>query len=278
MWLRQALSVILLPGTVAVAIPVWLARRNGLELRSPHSFAEVAAVVAGVLALGLGLTLFIGSLRRFASEGKGTLAPWDPPRHLVVHGLYRFVRNPMISGVIFVLAGEALILQSAPHAWWALIFLASNAVYIPLLEEPMLEGRFGEEYRDYRANVPRFLPRLTPWIPGGSKQDDEIGPADLLALIDRGTPPVILDVRSRAEFARGHVPGARNVPFWSPQLPGDSGVDPNQPIVVYCGHGPRAAIAARTLRRHGLSRVRLLRGHMSGWRRKGLKEMANGRG
>ena len=168
MWLRQALSVILLPGTVAVAIPVWLARRNGLELRSPHSFAEVAAVVAGVLALGLGLTLFIGSLRRFASEGKGTLAPWDPPRHLVVHGLYRFVRNPMISGVIFVLAGEALILQSAPHAWWALIFLASNAVYIPLLEEPMLEGRFGEEVPRLSAKRASVPAAVDPLDPGGS--------------------------------------------------------------------------------------------------------------
>ena len=264
-WLRQTLSVILLPGTVAVAVPIWLARRNNITLRSPDGPLEVVSVVAGGVALAVGLMLFIGSLRRFASEGQGTLAPWDPPRHLVVHGLYRFVRNPMISGVIFVLAGEALILRSAPHAWWALIFLVSNAVYIPLLEEPMLEGRFGDEYRDYRAHVPRFVPRLTPWAPDES--DQEIGPAELLALIDRGTAPLVLDVRSRAEFARGHVPGARHVPFWRAQLDADAASDRDQPIVVYCGHGPRAAFAARALRRQGFSHVRLLRGHWSKWQR-----------
>ena len=269
--LRHTLSVLLLPGMVTVAIPIWIARRNGVEGRWPHGAFEWMAVPAGVAALVIGLGLFVGSLRRFAGEGKGTLAPWDPPRHLVVHGLYRYVRNPMISGVLFVLAGEALILRSAPHGWWALIFLAINVTYIPLLEEPMLEARFGDEYREYRAHVPRFLPRLTPWGASGS-EDDEISPDDLLAMIERGGPPVVLDVRSRGEFARGHVPGAWNVPFWSARVP--EGVqDVRDPaIVVYCGHGPRAAFAARALRRRGLSRVRLLRGHMSEWRRRGLRE------
>jgi len=109
--------------------------------------------------------LFVASLRRFAGEGEGTLAPWDPPRRLVVRGPYRFVRNPMISGVIFLLFGEALVLLSRPHALWALVFLALNAVYIPLVEEPQLEQRFGDPYREYRANVRRFLPRLRAWEP-----------------------------------------------------------------------------------------------------------------
>ena len=109
--------------------------------------------------------LFVASLRRFAGEGEGTLAPWDPPRRLVVRGPYRFVRNPMISGVIFLLFGEALVLASWPHAAWALAFLALNAVYIPLVEEPQLERRFGDAYREYRANVRRFLPRLRAWEP-----------------------------------------------------------------------------------------------------------------
>jgi len=264
-WLRHVLSVILLPGTIAVAVPIWLARRTSIAFRSPDGLAEFLCVAAGVMALAVGLRLFVGSLRRFVSEGQGTLAPWDPPRHLVVHGLYRFVRNPMISGVIFVLAGEALILRSSPHAWWAVIFLVSNAIYIPLLEEPMLEGRFGAEYRNYCAHVPRFLPRLTPWVPDES--DAEISPEELLALIDRGTPPVVLDVRSRAEFARGHVPGARHMSFWSAHLDAGSTSDRDTPIVVYCGHGPRAAFAARALRRQGFSHVRLLRGHWSKWQR-----------
>ena len=96
-------------------------------------------------------------------EGKGTLAPWDPPRRLVVRGPYAYVRNPMISGVVFVLFGEALLLLSRPHLEWALLFLLINAVYIPLLEEPLLRERFGDEYREYSRHVPRLMPRLTPW-------------------------------------------------------------------------------------------------------------------
>jgi len=69
----------------------------------------------------------------------------------------------MISGVIFVLTAEAMLLRSKPHAWWALTFLAINAVYIPLLEEPLLRVRFGDEYREYCRHVPRIIPRLRPW-------------------------------------------------------------------------------------------------------------------
>ena len=88
---------------------------------------------------------------------------WDPPRRLVVRGPYAYVRNPMISGVLFVLLGEALLLLSRPHLEWALICLLINAVYIPLLEEPMLLERFGDAYREYCRHVPRLLPRLRPW-------------------------------------------------------------------------------------------------------------------
>jgi protein-S-isoprenylcysteine O-methyltransferase Ste14 len=70
----------------------------------------------------------------------------------------------MISGVVLVLFGEALLLLSRPHLLWALTFLGINAVYIPLLEEPLLEQRFGADYREYCRNVPRLLPRLRPWV------------------------------------------------------------------------------------------------------------------
>jgi protein-S-isoprenylcysteine O-methyltransferase Ste14 len=111
--------------------------------------------------------LFVASLRRFATEGEGTLAPWDPPRRLVVRGPYRYVRNPMISGVVLVLFGEAAVLLSRPHLSWAHLFLGLNAVYIPLLEEPLLAARFGDAYRTYCRHVPRLLPRWRPWDPEG---------------------------------------------------------------------------------------------------------------
>jgi protein-S-isoprenylcysteine O-methyltransferase Ste14 len=164
--LRHLLAIALLPFTVAVLVPVWIARRFAVSPALGGSAGELLLQAAGVAAGAVGLVLFAASLRRFAAEGEGTLAPWDPPRRLVVRGPYRYVRNPMISGVIFVLFGEALALVSMPHAVWAAAFLALNLVYIPLVEEPQLEQRFGEPYREYRRHVRRFLPRARPWTPG----------------------------------------------------------------------------------------------------------------
>jgi protein-S-isoprenylcysteine O-methyltransferase Ste14 len=161
--LRHALAIAVLPFTMAVVIPVWIAQGEDLTLAPATSATGLAVQVCGLVLLVLGLTLFVASLRRFATEGRGTLAPWDPPRELVVRGPYRYVRNPMISGVLLVLLGEALVLRSRPHLVWAGIFFAINATYIPLLEEPDLEARFGGRYREYCRHVPRLIPRLRPW-------------------------------------------------------------------------------------------------------------------
>ena len=126
-WLRHLLSIAILPFTMAVLIPLWIARSWGTDLALGSGVAELAIQFIGLALLALGLTFFSWSLRRFAVEGKGTLAPWDPPRELVVHGPYRYVRNPMISGVAMVLFGEAAILRSWPHVIWALIFTAINS-------------------------------------------------------------------------------------------------------------------------------------------------------
>ena len=132
--LRHLLSIALLPFSIAVLVPLWIARRNGIMPALGSSVGELALQLSGVAVLAAGLLLFAASLRRFATEGQGTLAPWDPPRRLVLRGPYRFVRNPMISGVVFVLFAEALLLLSLPHATWALAFLGLNLVYIPLFE------------------------------------------------------------------------------------------------------------------------------------------------
>jgi protein-S-isoprenylcysteine O-methyltransferase Ste14 len=164
--LRHALAIAVLPFTMAVLVPLWIARRAALTPAVAGSPGGLVLQAAGLAVLAVGLTLFVASLRRFVTEGHGTLAPWDPPQALVVRGPYRYVRNPMISGVLLVLVGEALVLRSRSHFLWACTFFAINAVYIPLLEEPDLEQRFGESYREYCRHVPRLFPRLRPWNPG----------------------------------------------------------------------------------------------------------------
>jgi protein-S-isoprenylcysteine O-methyltransferase Ste14 len=168
---RHILAIVVLPFTVTVVVPIWIGERYQTDLAVGTDSFMLVLQGAGLVTLVFGCLLFISSLRRFAGEGQGTLAPWDPPRHLVVRGPYRFVRNPMISGVVFVLAAEAMLLRSRPHAIWALAFLGINLIYIPLLEEPFLQLRFGEAYREYCKHVPRILPRLRPWAPTSKDKD-----------------------------------------------------------------------------------------------------------
>jgi protein-S-isoprenylcysteine O-methyltransferase Ste14 len=168
MFARHMLSVAVLPFSVAVLVPLWLARSNNISPAIATTAPQVFAQIVGVLLLLVGLTLFAASLRKFVTEGEGTLAPWDPPRRLVVLGPYRYVRNPMISGVVFTLFGEALLLISRPHLMWALIFLGASFVWIPLVEEAGLRRRFGDSYAQYCRHVPRLIPRLRPWQPKDS--------------------------------------------------------------------------------------------------------------
>jgi protein-S-isoprenylcysteine O-methyltransferase Ste14 len=161
--LRHVAAVTALPFTVTIIIPLWI---QGWTIPRFALVPDTRMIVQllGGAALIIGLALFTASVSRFARDGRGTLAPWDPPRRLVVTGPYRHVRNPMISGVLFLLAAEAALALSPALARWAVIFLAINLIYIPLLEEPQLDQRFGASYREYRRHVRRFLPRLTPWV------------------------------------------------------------------------------------------------------------------
>ena len=99
----------------------------------------------------------------FIRFGKGTLAPWSPPEKLIIRGPYRFMRQPMISGVILVLMGEFIILASWAALIWFSVFLMTNLIYIPLVEEKALSKRFGKAYQRYREAVPGWIPRLTLW-------------------------------------------------------------------------------------------------------------------
>lgn len=160
MILRHLLSILLLPVVVTIVVPRWLQHAELPLADSVHASASVALAtqILGALFLVGGAALFLWCVVLFANVGKGTLAPWDPTRRLVAVGPYRFVRNPMISGVAGVLAGEALLLRSPRLAAWLALFIVINEVYFRLVEEPGLERRFGEEYRRYRALVPRWIP------------------------------------------------------------------------------------------------------------------------
>jgi protein-S-isoprenylcysteine O-methyltransferase Ste14 len=162
-WWRHLRAILLLPFAGAVVIPATVVFFTGLDTFGVWQSAPAAGITAavlGVLLMGLGLSLVVATIRLLATVGRGTLAPWDPTRRLVVRGVYRHVRNPMISGVSFVLLGEAVAAASLPLLSWFSLFVVVNAIYIPLAEEPGLLRRFGSEYEAYSRNVPRWLPRL----------------------------------------------------------------------------------------------------------------------
>ena len=154
---------------VTIVIPALIVWRGGgveLGFGLPAPFDVVAAVAGAALIAG-GVALWYRTVTLFSRIGKGTLAPWDPTSRLVVAGPYRHMRNPMITGVVAVLLGEATLLGSPGLCVWAGVFFVVNAIWFPLGEEPGLERRFGDDYREYMRHVPRWIPRVRPWQPPG---------------------------------------------------------------------------------------------------------------
>ena len=163
---RHVRAVLLLPTVVTVGIPAIIVWHRGAD------FDPVSALLGGVVIV-FGLALVVWTVKLFVTVGQGTLAPWDPTSKLVVRGPYCHVRNPMITGVALVLAGEAALFGSLSLLILFVAFVAVNAIYFPLVEEPGLRRRFGDEYDAYRAQVPRWVPRLRSWnatgVEGGSQ-------------------------------------------------------------------------------------------------------------
>ena len=149
------------PATAAGLVP-WLLTRWEVESPVPGG---VPAQITGALLIGAGAAVIANSFVHFAVEGIGTPAPFAPPRQLVVGGLYRYVRNPMYVSVAAAVAGQGLLLGQ-PKLFVALGLGAVPVVaFVRLYEEPALTRKFGAAYEEYRRNVPRWLPRLTPWRP-----------------------------------------------------------------------------------------------------------------
>ena len=150
--LRSSAAALLMPGMVAGVIPQ-------LILRGSTGEATALAIVAGSLLAAAGLALLVSCIFRFASEGGGTLAPYDPPGTLVARGPYRFTRNPMYVGVLAILLGLSLANASWPLLGYAAFVAACFCVFVMAVEEPSLEQQFGDSYRRYKADVPRWIGR-----------------------------------------------------------------------------------------------------------------------
>ena len=145
------------PGIMLVYLPLWIT-----HFHVPAGETVWQKMSAAVLIL-VGLTPLLESIERFVLIGRGTLLPTVPTEHLVVSGLYRYVRNPMYVGVLISLAGEALLFWSRGVLLEGCAGLIAVHCFVLLYEEPTLTRKFPGEYPLYKRHVPRWLPRLTPW-------------------------------------------------------------------------------------------------------------------
>lgn len=158
--LRWFKAILLLPANVLIFIPALIIALGHFDIaitKDPIMFTIGACFTTA------GLLLALWTMCLIDTHGSGTPAPWDPPTKLVIAGPYRHVRNPMITSVFMMLLGEVLLTASWPIAIWAMIFVAINLAYLPLVEEPELSKRFGPDYELYKQHVPRWVPRLKPW-------------------------------------------------------------------------------------------------------------------
>jgi protein-S-isoprenylcysteine O-methyltransferase Ste14 len=154
LWLKVFLFTLVAPGTVTVVLPYLLLRNTRAEVAA-HAWQWL-----GVAPLVLGFGIYLWCVKDFAVKGRGTPAPIDAPKQLVVNGLYRFARNPMYIGIIAILLGEAMLFASTKLLFYAgIVFLCFN-LFVLLYEEPALRRMFGEAYEQYCARVPRWLPRF----------------------------------------------------------------------------------------------------------------------
>jgi protein-S-isoprenylcysteine O-methyltransferase Ste14 len=143
---RALLAFLLLPGMVALVIPGLLLKPQGARFH-----------IIGLVPLALGAVILLLCVRDFYVAGRGTLAPWAPPKNLVIVGLYRYSRNPMYVGVLLMLAGWALAYQTRGFTIYALTMAVVFHLRVVLFEEPWLAEAHGEQWTRYRAGVPRWL-------------------------------------------------------------------------------------------------------------------------
>lgn len=152
-WIK---AVILLPFNVLVVIPCVLLYFTKFHYQVPG----ILQLFLGGIFLICGALLAGWTMMLFHKVGKGTLAPWTAPQNLVIEGPYKFVRNPMITGVLLILIAETLIFNTRYIFYWAVVFFVINCIYFKWVEEKQLEKRFGSAYLEYKEKVPMWLPKF----------------------------------------------------------------------------------------------------------------------
>ncbi|HEX9020448.1 MAG TPA: methyltransferase [Nitrospirota bacterium] len=154
LFIKDILYTIFIAGSVTIFAPAWLLLRNLTIMPSPWQVPQYLALAPAAT----GGAIFLRCLWDFASRGSGTPSFFDPPRALVVHGLYRYVRNPLYLGYLLVLLGEAAFFESWALLRYAAGFFATAHLIVVFYEEPHLSRRFGESYNRYRKGVRRWVP------------------------------------------------------------------------------------------------------------------------
>jgi protein-S-isoprenylcysteine O-methyltransferase Ste14 len=150
--LKNVLFTLVVPGTVGIYLPLILAR--GL----PVNLGLTLPVALGFFAIAT--ALYLWSLWNFATRGRGTPLPADAPKRLVIQGPYLYTRNPMYLSLFTALLGWLLLYQSIGILLYALVAAVVVGFFVVRYEEPHLQREFGADYDDYKAKVPRWLPRL----------------------------------------------------------------------------------------------------------------------
>jgi protein-S-isoprenylcysteine O-methyltransferase Ste14 len=160
------LFLVVEPGVVAGLVPWAL---TGWKVAHPPPI--VAAV--GYVILVAGVAVLLHAFARFVIEGVGTPAPVAPTRHLVIGGLYRYVRNPMYIAVALTIIGQAMVLGRPVLLVYAVVFGVTVGSFVYVYEQPTLAEQFGAEYEAYRDAVPAWLPRRRAWRPDGATNRSE---------------------------------------------------------------------------------------------------------
>jgi protein-S-isoprenylcysteine O-methyltransferase Ste14 len=155
----SAVFLVIAPGAVAGFVPWWITR---WRLQTPFAGMAILCFVGSVL-IGIGVLGLLDSFVRFAIQGLGTPAPVVPTRHLVVTGLYRYMRNPMYLAVASTILGQALLFGNLARIAYGAFVWVLFYLFVLTYEEPTLSATFGSEYESFRAGVRRWIPRLTPW-------------------------------------------------------------------------------------------------------------------